>query len=55
LRPDAEVEKTVPRAEMRSEMREEDPRARAARRAAELRGHLVDIDEGTDDFMSIRM
>ena len=31
-------------------MREDDPRARAARRAAELRGHLVDIDEGTDEF-----
>jgi hypothetical protein len=50
LRPDVEIEKAVPRAEMRPEMREEDPRARAARRAAELRGHLVDIDEGTDEF-----
>jgi hypothetical protein len=31
-------------------MREEDPRTRAARRAAELRDHLGDLDEGTDDF-----
>jgi hypothetical protein len=45
-----EAEVAVPRAEMRPEMREEDPRARAARRAAELRGHLGDIDEGTDEF-----
>lgn len=29
---------------------EEDPRARAARRAAEVRGHLGDMDEGTNDF-----
>ena len=50
LRPDAVAEKSVPRAEMRPEMREEDSRSRAARRAAELRGHLVDIDEGTDEF-----
>jgi len=35
---------------MRPTMREEDPRARAARRAAELRGHLGDLDEGTDEF-----
>jgi len=47
------VEETVaavPRAEMRSEVREEDPRARAARRAAEIRGHLGDMDQGTDEF-----
>jgi hypothetical protein len=31
-------------------VREDDPRARAAARAAELRGHLGDIDEGTDEF-----
>ena len=35
---------------MRPVMREEDPRLAAARRAAEIRGHLGDMDEGTDDF-----
>jgi hypothetical protein len=35
---------------LRPEPREEDPRARAAKRAAELRGHLGDVDEGTDRF-----
>jgi len=39
-----------PRHEMRAPMREEDPRTRAAKRAAELRGHLGDMDEGPDDF-----
>lgn len=29
---------------------EEDPRARAARRAAEVRGHLGDMDDGVDEF-----
>ena len=29
---------------------EEDPRARAARRAAEVRGHLGDMDDGTNEF-----
>lgn len=39
------------RPEMRPAMREEDPRTRAARRAAELRDHRGgDMDEGTDDF-----
>lgn len=40
----------VPRAEMRSEVREEDSRARAARRAAEIRGHIGDMDQGVDEF-----
>ena len=40
----------VPRAEMRSEVREEDSRARAARRAAEIRGHIGDMDQGMDEF-----
>lgn len=31
-------------------IRVEDSRARAAARAAELRGHLGDLDEGTDEF-----
>jgi hypothetical protein len=35
---------------LRPAMREEDPRASAARRAAEIRGHLGDLDEGTDQF-----
>jgi hypothetical protein len=39
-----------PRAEMRPPMREEDPRARAARRAQELRDHRGSLDDGTDDF-----
>lgn len=34
----------------RPAMREEDPRARAAKRAAELRGHLGDDFDGTDEF-----
>ena len=39
------------RPEMRPTMREEDPRARAARRAAELRDHRNgDMDEGVDEF-----
>lgn len=35
---------------LRPKMREDDPRARAAQRARELRGHHGDINEGTDDF-----
>lgn len=38
------------RPSMRPSMREEDPRAAAARRAAEIRGHIGDMDEGTDEF-----
>lgn len=34
----------------RPALREEDPRARARKRAEELRSHLGDLDEGTDDF-----
>ena len=40
----------VERPSMRPPMREEDPRAAAARRAAEIRGHLGSMDEGTDEF-----
>lgn len=40
-----------PRPEMRPAMREEDPRTRAARRAAELRDHRNgDMDDGVDEF-----
>ncbi len=42
--------KSVDRPPMRPSMREEDPRAAAARRAAEIRGHLGSMDEGTDEF-----
>lgn len=35
---------------MRPAMREEDPRARAAKRAAELRGHLGEVVDGSDEF-----
>lgn len=38
------------RPSMRPAMREEDPRAAAARRAAEIRGHIGDMDEGPDEF-----
>ena len=31
-------------------MREEDPRVRAERRAAEIRGHIGELDEGIDEF-----
>ena len=43
-------EEVFTRQEMRPAMREEDPRTRAARRAAELRDHKGDMDDGTDDF-----
>jgi len=45
----ADIAPTI-REDIRAPMREEDPRTRAARRAAELRDHLGDMDEGTDDF-----
>jgi hypothetical protein len=45
----ADITPTI-REDIRAPMREEDPRTRAARRAAELRDHLGDLDEGTDDF-----
>lgn len=35
---------------LRPPLRDEDPRAAAARRAAELRQHLGGLDEGTDEF-----
>lgn len=35
---------------MRPELRDDSPRAAAARRAAEILGHLGDMDEGTDEF-----
>lgn len=44
----------IERPPMRSPMRDEDPRAEAARRAAEIRGHLGDMDTGTDEFTAPR-
>lgn len=38
------------RREMRPAMREEDPRVRAARRAAEVRANVGDMDEGQDKY-----
>jgi hypothetical protein len=35
---------------MRPAMREDDPRSAASKRAAEILGHLGDLDEGTDEF-----
>ena len=35
---------------MRPELRDDDPRSAAKRRAAEIIGHLGDMDAGTDDF-----
>jgi hypothetical protein len=44
------IERRETRPEMRAPMREEDPRVRAARRAAEIRNHIGNMDEGPDDF-----
>ena len=41
---------SVPRAEMRPTVRNEDHLARAKLRTAELKGQLGDLDEGHDDF-----
>jgi len=43
-------ETAVERPSMRPSLREEDPRAAAARRAAEIRGHLGEVEEGVDKF-----
>lgn len=42
--------KLAARGEIRPAMREESPAERARQRAAEIRGHLGDLDEGTDEF-----
>lgn len=47
------IQKTAPavtRPSLRSEIREEDPRQAAAARAAAIREHLGDIDDGIDEF-----
>lgn len=45
-----ETTETPMRADLRDNMRDDDPRTRAARRAAEIRGHRGPMDEGTDEF-----
>lgn len=41
---------TTSRPDMRPPLRDDDPRAAAARREAEILGHLGDMNEGTDEF-----
>lgn len=41
---------SVPRSEMRPQMRDEDHLARAKMRANQIKGHLGDLDEGHDKF-----
>lgn len=46
-----EVEEVAfPQPEMRPPLREDNPRSAAAKRAAEILGHLGDMDEGVDEF-----
>jgi hypothetical protein len=45
-----EASNAIPREELRESVRGEDALTRAAKRAAELRGHLGTLDEGVDDF-----
>lgn len=45
-----DAEAPIKRAPMRQPMRDEDPRVRAERRAAELMGNLGSLDRGTDNF-----
>jgi hypothetical protein len=40
----------LPREDMREPVREDDSLSRAAKRVAELRGHLGTLDEGQDEF-----
>jgi hypothetical protein len=48
---ETETIETIARPDPRGSQRPDDPRARAAQRAAEIRGHLGgDLDEGQDDF-----
>ena len=45
-----DAEPSVQRAPMRQPMREEDPRTRAERRAAEIMGNIGTLDQGSDNF-----
>lgn len=49
-RPLTGLEGAIAREDMREPVREEDSLTRAAKRIAELRGHLGTMDEGTDEF-----
>lgn len=40
----------LPREDMREPVREDDPLTRAAKRAAELRGHMAGLSDSVDDF-----
>jgi hypothetical protein len=46
----ATVEAAPERPPLRANLKEEDPRERARRRAEEIREHLGGLDEGTDEF-----
>tara|TARA_R110000868_G_scaffold187316_1_gene429813 strand:- start:2285 stop:2917 length:633 start_codon:yes stop_codon:yes gene_type:complete len=46
----APIERPEIRGDVRASVREEDPRTRASRRAAEIRNNIGSLDEGTDDF-----
>ena len=46
----APIREAIERREMRPEIREEDPRTRAARRAAEIRNHINVDEDGVDEF-----
>ena len=48
--PTVDAPMIAPRPDMRAAMREDDPRARAAKRAAEIREHIGELDEGIDEF-----
>lgn len=50
VEPVYEAAPVMDRPPMRPAMREEDPRVAAARRAAEIRGNIGSLDEGTDEF-----
>ncbi len=45
-----QIDEIAAEAGIRPPLREEDPRARAKQRAEELRGHLGEVVDGTDDF-----
>lgn len=46
----AEQKEATQEVSLRPAMRDDDPRARAKQRAEQLRGHLGDVVDGTDDF-----
>jgi hypothetical protein len=50
--PVAEAAPVASRAPVRPALREEDPRARAAKRSAEIKGNIGTLDEGVDEFIA---